>query len=206
MLRKILKFEGVMQMKMRLCLILILLFFSLSAYAAKHEQTESTGTLQVKEQITQSGNEDMPGPGKNDQKIDQSAVEESDTAAKVADDNHMKLQIGEYIFIATLADNSSAKALRKMIEEGPITINMRDYGNMEKVGSLGTNLPRNDEQITTEPGDLILYQGNSFVIYYAPNSWKFTRIGKINNVAQEELKEALGSGDVIVTLSVNTGP
>ncbi len=30
-------------------------------------------------------------------------------------------------------------------------------GNMEKIGSLGTSLPRNDEQITTEPGDLILY-------------------------------------------------
>lgn len=39
-------------------------------------------------------------------------------------------------------------------------------GNMEKVGSLGMTLPRNDRQITAAPGDLILYQGNSFVIYY----------------------------------------
>jgi hypothetical protein len=115
----------------------------------------------------------------------------------------MKLQIGEYLFRATLADNSSAKALREMLEEGPITIDMRDYGNMEKVGSLGTTLPRNDEPITTEPGDLILYQGNAFVIYYAPNSWNFTRIGKIDDATQGELKEALGDGDVKVTLSLN---
>ena len=60
-----------------------------------------------------------------------------------------------------------------------------------------------DEQITTEPGDLILYQGNAFVIYYAPNSWNFTRMGKINDVTQEELIEALGSGDVEVTLSLD---
>lgn len=73
---------------------------------------------------------------------------------------------------------------------------------MEKVGSLGQDLPTNDEQITTEAGDLILYQGNSFVIYYAPNSWNFTRLGKINDVTAEELQEILGEGDVTVTLSL----
>lgn len=118
-------------------------------------------------------------------------------------DNMMNLKIGDRLFTATLVDNSTTKALKAMLLEGPITINMRDYGNMEKVGSLGANLPRNDESITTEPGDLILYQGNAFVIYYAPNSWNFTRIGKINDITQEELKEVLGSGDVDVTLSLD---
>ena len=79
---------------------------------------------------------------------------------------------------------------------------MNDYGNMEKVGSLGQNFPRNDESITTEVGDIILYQGNSLVIYYAPNSWSFTRLGKINNISQKELKDILGKGDVTVTLSL----
>lgn len=73
---------------------------------------------------------------------------------------------------------------------------------MEKVGSLGQDLPVNDEQITTEAGDLILYQGNSFVIYYAPNTWNFTRLGKINGVSAEELQDILGEGDVTVTLSL----
>jgi hypothetical protein len=79
---------------------------------------------------------------------------------------------------------------------------MRDYGNMEKVGSIGTTLPRNDEQITTGPGDIILYQGNALVIYYAPNSWNFTRLGKIDNITQDELKKILGEGDVSVTLKL----
>lgn len=112
----------------------------------------------------------------------------------------MKLKIGNSIFTAILEDNSSTEALIKLLEKKPIVIKMKDYGNMEKVGSFGTDLPRNDKQITTQPGDLILYQGNMFVIYYAPNSWNFTKLGKINNITQKDLKDALGKGDVEVTL------
>jgi hypothetical protein len=112
----------------------------------------------------------------------------------------MKIIIGNRELTATLAQNSSTEALKELLKAGSITIHMRDYGNMEKVGGLGKNLPTNDERITTEPGDLILYQGNAFVIYYASNSWTFTRLGKINDVTQEELKMALGEGDVTVTL------
>lgn len=114
----------------------------------------------------------------------------------------MNITVGNTILTAEMCDNSSTKALKEMLESGPLTINMSDYSNFEKVGSLGTSLPRNDEQITTEPGDLILYQGNSFVIYYDTNSWNFTRLGKINNATKESLLEILGDGDVTVTLSL----
>lgn len=114
--------------------------------------------------------------------------------------NQMKLKIGNRTLTATLADNSTAEALLNALAEGPMTIDMRDYGNMEKVGSFGMNLPRNDEQISTEAGDLILYQGSAFVIYYDTNAWNFTRIGKIDNITQKELKEILGRGNVTVTL------
>jgi hypothetical protein len=103
---------------------------------------------------------------------------------------------------ATLVENSSVEALNAALSEGPLTVNMRDYGSMEKVGSLGMDLPRNDEQITTSAGDIILFQGNALVIYYAPNSWNFTRLGKINNVTAEELREILGDGNVTITLSL----
>lgn len=116
--------------------------------------------------------------------------------------NNLSLQIGDTVLTATLEENSSVQALREMLADGPLVIDMEDYADMEKVGSLGQSLPTNDEQITTEAGDLILYQGNSFVIYYAPNSWNFTRLGKINDVSGEELREILGEGDVSVTLSL----
>jgi len=106
-------------------------------------------------------------------------------------------------FEADLVKNSSVDALVELLKQGDITIDMRDYSNFEKVGSLGVNLPRNDEYITTEAGDLILYQGNQFVIYYDTNSWSFTRLGKIKNVTKTDLLEVFGNGNVTVTLSLN---
>ena len=114
----------------------------------------------------------------------------------------MILTIGNTKLTATLADNSSGEALKRALKKKPIRVKMRDYGNMEKVGFLKRFLPRNDESIKTEPGDLILYHGCMLVIYYAPNSWKFTRLGKIDNINPEELKKVLGNGKVKVTLSL----
>ena len=103
---------------------------------------------------------------------------------------------------ATLANNSSAEAFRELLANGPCTIQMSDYGNFEKVGPLGQGLPTNNQQITTEAGDIILYQGNQITIYYDRNSWNFTRLGKINGVTSQQLRDILGSGDVSVTFSL----
>ncbi|MDO5426212.1 MAG: cyclophilin-like fold protein [Eubacteriales bacterium] len=46
----------------------------------------------------------------------------------------MKITVGDTILTVTLADNSSAEALVEILEEGPLTIDMSDYGSMEKVG------------------------------------------------------------------------
>jgi len=116
--------------------------------------------------------------------------------------NKMEIKVNGRTLTASMADNSSATALLQLLAEGDRTIAMHDYGNFEKVGSLGTTLPTNNEQITTQTGDLILYQGNQFVIYYDTNSWNFTRLGRIDNVSQSELKSLLGTGDVTVTLSL----
>lgn len=115
----------------------------------------------------------------------------------------IKLEIDNYELTATLVDNSSTQALIEKLKESDITINMNDYGNMEKVGQLDFSLPRNDQNITTESGDLILYQGNNFVIYYDTNNWSLTKLGKIDNIDKQQLKNILGSGSVVVTLSLD---
>ncbi len=117
----------------------------------------------------------------------------------------MNIQIGEHLLTATLERNSSTEALAEMLSEGPVTISMNDYAGMEKVGPLPESLPRNDEQIDTEAGDLILYLENSFVIYYDTNSWSLTRLGKIDHLTQQELKEILGDGSVTAVLSLENG-
>ena len=103
---------------------------------------------------------------------------------------------------ATLYDNSSSRALVELLQKGAVTIDMHDYGNFEKVGSLPATLPRNDKQITTEPGDIILYLGNQITFYYDTNSWNFTLLGKIDNVTKAELKKILGTGNITAELSV----
>ncbi len=128
--------------------------------------------------------------------------ETSSSEEKEGSEMRLNIQAGEHLLTATLAQNSSAEALVEMLSEGTVTIQMSDYANMEKVGSLPDSLPGNDEQISTEAGDLILYQGNSFVIYYDTNSWNLTRLGKINDMNQQELKEILGDGDITVELSL----
>ena len=114
----------------------------------------------------------------------------------------MKVQVGDTVFTATLAENSSVDALKELMADGSLTLNMSDYANMEKGADLGVTLPQNNEQMNTQTGDIILYQGRTFVIYYDTNSWSLTPIGKIDNVDAEELREALGTGDVTVTLSL----
>lgn len=130
------------------------------------------------------------------------ATETAQAVSSEGESDTVLLQIGDVTLSATLAQNSSVDALLTALAEGPITIDMHDYGSMEKVGTLGIDLPRNDEPITTEAGDLILYLGNRFVIYYAPNSWDFTRLGKLNDVSAQELRALLGTGNVTITLSL----
>lgn len=115
--------------------------------------------------------------------------------------NKINIQIGENVLTATLVENSSAEALFAMPEAGPLTIHMNDYAGMEKVGSIGKQLPTNDQHIKAKPCDLILYLGDSLVIYYESNSWNFTRLGRIEGVTQQELKMILGRGDVTAVLT-----
>lgn len=106
-------------------------------------------------------------------------------------------------FTASFEDNPSAKAFAELLQNGPLTLSLRDYGNFEKVGPLGTSLPTNDEQITTKPGDVILYQGNQITVYYDTNTWSFTRLAHIDGATREVLLAAFGQGDVEVTFSLH---
>lgn len=118
------------------------------------------------------------------------------------DTKTISIKVGSQTLTMTLADNSSARALVDKLKEGDLTVNMQDYSNFEKVGPLGFSLPTNDTQITTGPGDVILYQGRNLVIYYDRNSWSFTRLGKIEGATRQSLLSVLGNGDVTVTLSI----
>ena len=106
-----------------------------------------------------------------------------------------------------LADNEAAKALAAALREAPITYEADDYGGFEKVGALGRSLPTSNSQLTTEAGDVILYNGNQVVLFYGSNSWSYTRLGRIDYASLDELRAFLkaGQGRVSVTLSAAEG-
>lgn len=139
-------------------------------------------------------------PGSDEPEVSQTSVI---TTEEQEESNMINLQIGEQNLTAELADNSSAQAFAKLLSQGPLTIQMSDYGSFEKVGPLPTSLPENNRQITTEPGDIILYQGNSITVYYDVNTWNFTRLGRVQGVTQQELKDILGKGDVEITFTLS---
>ena len=115
----------------------------------------------------------------------------------------VKLKINNTTFDVKLENNSATEELINHLKDGNVTIEAVDYGNFEKVGSLGFSLPTNDENIETASGDIVLYQGNQISLFYESHSWSYTKIGKIQNVSSDELKGILGSGDVKLTFSLN---
>ena len=150
------------------------------------------------------GGDESPADTTSSQAVtvgDRSQAQSPETTEPSQEEPTLKITFGEYELRATFAQNSSAESFQELLAQGPVTIQMADYGGFEKVGPLGTTLPRNDQQITTEPGDVILYQGNQITLYYGTNAWNFTRLAKIDDPT--DLKAKLGEGTVEVTFSLN---
>jgi len=117
-------------------------------------------------------------------------------------DNQIRVTVGSSSFIVNLEDNETAKALREMLADEDLTISASNYGGFEKVCQLGKTLPREDKQITTEAGDVMLYSGNQIVFFYGANSWSYTRIGKVEASSIEELESVLSGSETEVILSI----
>ena len=100
------------------------------------------------------------------------------------------------------ADNSTVDALRELLKKGDVTLDMSDYAGFEKGAPLPETLPQNNEPMNTDAGDIILYQGRQFVIYYDKNNWSLTPLGKITGMTKAELQALLGAGNVAATLSL----
>ena len=118
--------------------------------------------------------------------------------------NQIKITISGKTLPIKIENNAATKALVNILRSSSITFTASDYGGFEKVGNLGRSLPSSNSQITAQPGDVILYSGNSIVLFYGSNSWSYTRIGRMQYSSLDELKSFLkaGGGDVSVTLSL----
>ena len=76
------------------------------------------------------------------QKPEAETVESSEPVTE--ERTELKLIIGDSEVSVQWEDNESVDALRELVANGPLTIQMSPYGGFEQVGSLGTSLPRSD--------------------------------------------------------------
>lgn len=119
---------------------------------------------------------------------------------EVEDTQTLKMTIDNTVVDVIWEENASVEELKELAVSG-LTVPMSMYGGFEQVGPIGQSIARDDEQIATVPGDIVLYSGDQIVVFYGSNSWAYTRLGKIN-MSEDELTELLGNGDVTITLSV----
>lgn len=117
-----------------------------------------------------------------------------------AAEKNLNLYIDNTKVSVTWLDNESVAKLKELAQANPVVINMSRYGGFEQVGSIGTSLPRNDVQMTTSLGDIVLYSGNQMVVFYGANSWAYTKLGRIENMSADELTELLSGADRTIKL------
>lgn len=100
-------------------------------------------------------------------------------------------------------DNETVRELMACAAEGSITVSTSLYGGFEQVGSLPRQFSRNDVQMTTAPGDIVLYSGDQLVLFFGSNSWSYTKLGHIDSLTAEELTGLLGGSSAEVEISLN---
>lgn len=130
--------------------------------------------------------------------IGTSREEIKDWFSSMNNQKELKLYIGGTELPVTWLENASVEALKELAADG-LTVQMSMYGGFEQVGSLGKSLPKDDKQITTDYGDIVLFSGNQIVLFYGSNSWSYTRLGQIN-LSKAEMTELLSNGNVTVIL------
>ena len=151
----------------------------------------------IEEKVTDSEGV-VGGETKVNDEIESNKENQVSNEIKKNEEQNMVMKIGDTSVDVTWEDNDSIKELNKLAESG-LSISMSMYGGFEQVGSIGQSISRNDVQMTTQSGDIVLYSGNQLVVFYGSNSWSYTKLGKIN-LSQKELEKLLGNGDVTITL------
>ena len=112
------------------------------------------------------------------------------------EDKILKLYIDDINIDVTWENNASVNELKEL---ETITVNMHQYGGFEQVGSIGKTIASNDKQITTNPGDIVLYSSNQIVIFFGSNTWSYTKLGHLN-LNQDELNNLLDKESVVVRI------
>lgn len=116
--------------------------------------------------------------------------------------NKIAIRIGDKAFAATLSDNATAAAFKKLL---PLSLTMTELNGNERFARLSVSVPT---QASTPPaiqtGDLMMYGSSTLVLFYKsfPTTYSYTNIGRVDDPAG--LEATLGSGNVDVTFEAKS--
>lgn len=127
----------------------------------------------------------------------------TEKADETKQENELSLSVNGTTLTVTWEDNESVSALAELAAQEAVTVNTHKYGGFEQVGSLPQSITDNDAQMTAVPGDIVLYSGNSIVLFYGSNTWSYTKLGHIEGLSEDELNTLLDVEQTDVTLSIS---
>lgn len=184
--------------------ILLILIFILVNVGCKQpnmdnsdNQSNSINDAVIQNDVNEIENEDNNNQSNSP---NDTVIQNNGNEIEEVESEEMILRIGDKKLPVIWEDNDSVNEIKELAKEG-LSISMSMYGGFEQVGYIGTSITRNDTQITTSPGDIVLYSGNQVVIFYGTNTWAYTRLGKID-VSEDELAKLFGNGDVTIVLEM----
>jgi hypothetical protein len=118
-------------------------------------------------------------------------------------DSRIMMRIGNRTFTATLSDNATAAAFRKLL---PLSVAMTELNGNEKFARLAVRLPiRPSAPPTIRVGDLMMYGDNTLVLFYPSlaTTYSYTDVGRVDDPAG--LDATLGFGNIDVTFAAQGG-
>ena len=125
----------------------------------------------------------------------------TDKSAIDDEKEYMKLYFNDTEIPVIWEDNQTVQELMEEAGKGDVIVQMAMYSDNEQVGSLEKSYTKNDQQITTYSGDIVLYSGDKIVVFYGSNSWAYTRLGKMN-IPESDVTELLANGDITLKIAI----
>lgn len=120
------------------------------------------------------------------------------TSTQAANTNQAgTIKLGDKDVAVQWENNDTVEALKQL---SPLTVQLSPYGDVELSGNIGTTIPTIYEPMTTSPGDIVIYNGDTIIVVAKPNDCNYTKIGKITGMSESELADLLAKGNVTLTL------
>lgn len=177
----------------RWIVLIFLLLFPCALTACANEGAGASGGATVPESVSQtqggpaSHPEDAsaPGSGKEDPQMEPA---------------NLQLYVDGTPVTVVWERNPAVEELYLAARRETLVVHTHAYGGFEQVGPLPSRFSRNDVQLTTQAGDIVLYSGDQLVLFFGANTWRYTRLGHIEGLTQRELAELLDKDAVTVEI------